>query len=157
MPYETYTKWSLEEARRLARALNLRTNKALWGLVAFAFLFFFVSSILYFIKGSVSSGVIMMFLALFMPVMVFIIMDLKVKAIYKSSKITQDAVLSFKFFEKEFSVTNMAGEFKIPYDKLFKIVETKTNFYLILDKSQAYPILKENCSSELISFLGGIK
>lgn len=47
MPYETYTKWSLEEARRLARALNLRTNKALWGLVAFAFLFFFVSSILY--------------------------------------------------------------------------------------------------------------
>jgi hypothetical protein len=41
-------------------------------------------------------------------------------------------------------------------DELYRILETKTNFYLFLAKDQALNIIKANCSQELIEFLQSI-
>ena len=41
----------------------------------------------------------------------------------------------------------------IPYDKLYRVVETPTNFYLLIARNQGMVIVKENCSAELIAFL----
>ena len=48
---------------------------------------------------------------------------------------------------------NTLGFTTIPYDKLYRVVETPTNFYLMIARNQGMVIVKENCSAELIAFL----
>ncbi|MBR7047357.1 MAG: YcxB family protein, partial [Campylobacter sp.] len=70
----------------------------------------------------------------------------------------------FEFFEDYFTQKtndfnqNVSADFsQIKYEDLYKIVETKTNFYLFVGNILAFTIIKENCSAELIEFLQKIK
>ena len=45
----------------------------------------------------------------------------------------------------------------VEYDKLYKIIETKTNFYLMIADNQGYIVSKANCSQELIDFIISLK
>jgi len=45
----------------------------------------------------------------------------------------------------------------IRYEELYKIIETPTNFYLMLSPQHGSIVIKENCSDELLMFLDQLK
>ena len=48
-------------------------------------------------------------------------------------------------------------EIKEQYEKLYKVIENKTNFYLMIADNQGYLVLKENCDDNLIKFINDLK
>ena len=45
----------------------------------------------------------------------------------------------------------------LKYSQIFRILETKTNFYLLTAENQGTIIVKKNCSPALIAFLKELK
>ena len=45
------------------------------------------------------------------------------------------------------------GNIKVEYTKLYKVLETKENFYLLIGRNQGIIIEKRNCSDKLIQFI----
>ena len=91
------------------------------------------------------------------PIFMIIFSELESKSYYKSNKILQDMIDEYEFYEENFIVRNKMTEFKIGYDKIYKIIETKTNFYIMISKNQGYIISKSNCTADAIEFLEGLK
>ncbi|MDA3058114.1 YcxB family protein [Campylobacter sp. VBCF_05 NA6] len=87
-----------------------------------------------------------------------------VKKTFYSNKLSANQHSFFEFFEDYFTQKtndfnqNVSADFsQIKYEDLYKIVETKTNFYLFVGNILAFTIIKQNCSAELIEFLRKIK
>ncbi|MBP3207186.1 MAG: YcxB family protein [Campylobacter sp.] len=87
-----------------------------------------------------------------------------VKKTFYSNKLSANQHSFFEFYDdyftektNEFNENSSSNFSKIKYDDLYKIIETKTNFYLFTGNILAYTIIKENCSAELIEFLQKIK
>ena len=64
---------------------------------------------------------------------------------------------NFEFYNDYFTETNEYGNTKLEYNKLHKIIETKTNFYLMIAKNQGFILVKENFPEGLEEFLRNIK
>lgn len=79
------------------------------------------------------------------------------KKLYYSNKLAVDAVLEYDFYDTYFTKKSVAGEDKIEYDKLAKIIETKTNFYLMLALNQGYMLKKEDMPKGLDEFIRKLK
>ena len=79
------------------------------------------------------------------------------KKLYYSNKLAVDAVLEYDFYDTYFTKKSVAGEDKIEYDKLAKIIETKTNFYLMLALNQGYMLKKEDMPKGLDGFIRKLK
>ena len=75
------------------------------------------------------------------------------KKLYYSNKLAVDAVLEYDFYDTYFTKKSVAGEDRIEYDKLAKIIETKTNFYLMLALNQGYMLKKEGMPKGLAEFI----
>jgi len=86
------------------------------------------------------------------PIIFAIMQNINIKRIYNSNKIMQNIDVEYEFYEDYFHVKQPIGEAKIEYKKLSKIIETKTNFYLMIANNQGYMLLKDNMSEGLISF-----
>ena len=69
----------------------------------------------------------------------------------------QNAEVNFEFYNDYFTETNEYGNTKLEYNKLHKIIETKTNFYLMIAKNQGFILVKENFPEGLEEFLRNIK
>ena len=87
-----------------------------------------------------------------------------VKKTFYSNKLSANGHSFFEFYDgyftektNEFDENSSASFAKIKYDDLYKIIETKSNFYLFIGNILAYTIIKQNCSTELIEFLQKIK
>jgi len=96
------------------------------------------------------------FLILF-PVFYVILKNIGIKRYYNSNKILKDIIEEYEFYEDYFIAKNINSEAKIEYNKLYKIIETKTNFYIMIASNQGYIISKQICSNELIKFLNELK
>lgn len=79
------------------------------------------------------------------------------KRVYYSNKLAVDAVLEYDFYETYFTKKSKAGEDKIEYSKLLKIIETKTNFYLMIALNQGYMLKKEEMPKGLDEFIRKLK
>lgn len=79
------------------------------------------------------------------------------KKLYYSNKLAIDAVLEYDFYDTYFTKKSVAGEDRIEYDKLLKIIETKTNFYLMLALNQGYMLKKEGMPKGLEEFIRKLK
>lgn len=47
----------------------------------------------------------------------------------------------------------ISGTLKLPYEKIYRIIETDHHFYIMLSKSNGIIIQKDNCSAELAQFI----
>ena len=142
--------YTFEEYKKFAKAV-LKWNRIILG----AFLWFaFLSGVLLIGFNGVSSQAC--FLVLF-PVIYVILRKLSIKRYYNSNKILKDITEEYEFYEDYLIAKNTNSEAKIEYDKIFKIIETKTNFYIMVAQNQGYIISKEICSEELVEFLKELK
>lgn len=57
------------------------------------------------------------------------------------------------FYEDSIEQINQYASTKIPYKDLYKLIETKTNYYFLTGTNTGFNIIKANCSPELIDYI----
>jgi hypothetical protein len=138
--------YTFYEYKKFANAV-LKWNR----IIAGAFLWFaFLSGVLLIGFNGISTAGC--FLILF-PILYVILRRMNIKRYYNSNKILKDITEEYEFYEDYLVAKNTNSEAKLEYNKLHKIIETKTNFYIMVAQNQGYIISKGVCSNELIEFL----
>lgn len=66
-----------------------------------------------------------------------------IKKELKSKKIKNEELNTYKFYKYYFKVKNKQGEANIIYFKIYKVLETGTNFYIYLNNTNAYVVSKQ--------------
>lgn len=63
------------------------------------------------------------------------------------------AVQIYRLYPDHMEQVRKQGNTQIAYDKLYRVAETDTNFYLMLSKMQGVILVKTNCDDKTIAFL----
>lgn len=138
--------YTFEEYEKFTNAV-LKWNRIILGI----FLWFaFLSGVL--LIGFNGSSTQAWFLILF-PILYIILKNMSIKKYYKSNKILQDIKQEYEFYEEYFITKNENSESRVEYNKIYKMIETKTNFYIMIAQNQGFIISKSNCTEEMIKFL----
>lgn len=154
--FKTETDWTYAEYKRF--------NVAARGTLASAYLW--VYSI-----GCIAMGVFTLFLSSYLLAIFCFIMSallpisMKVRGIkeFNSNKVYKERKIIYEFYSDSFQLKRkgfVLDEDRIAtwfYTEIFKVVETDTNFYIMLSKGSGLIIIKENCTRELIDFLQALK
>ena len=74
-----------------------------------------------------------------------------------SNELLKDIVETIEFYESQFISKTEKSEVIVKYEELYKILENKTNFYLMIADNQGYIVSKANCDNELIEFIHELK
>ena len=99
-------------------------------------------------------------LCAFIPIYIFMLMlkvNKQIKKTYESNELLKDITQTIEFYEKHFVAKSDKSETTVEYEKLYKVIENKTNFYLMIADNQGYIVSKTNCSQELIDFIIALK
>jgi hypothetical protein len=142
--YKLTNKYTYEEYKKFNSAVIMRKKTLVITIIA-------VLMIL--IGGILLESLFLILFAIIYPILFVLFMNIGVKRVYNSNKILKDLDVNFEFYDDCFIVKHEAGEAKIPYDKLNEIIETKTNFYLMIAKNQGYMVLKENMPEGFEEFI----
>lgn len=168
--FTTQTEYTLEEYIKFNNVMLRKRLKLLWILIAVLVLFAVIFNLAkynssnydeykMFIANAFSGSTIaittfVIALSFFSPVLSKIQIGIK----YHSNQFIQkNCLISFLFYDNYFEVLTNDSQSKIEYSMLYKVIETKTRFYIMLGREQAHFILKDNCSSQLIEFLEELK
>ena len=146
--YRTTTKFTLEEYKKFNRAVFLRKKKILLIILA---------ELLILVGGILSQEKYLIIFAILYPFILVWMMNCSVKRVFNSNKVTQNTDVTFEFYEDHFEQKHESGNAKIQYSQLDEIIETKTNFYLMIAKNQGYMLLKANMPEGLEEFLLKLK
>ena len=142
--YRLTNKYTYEEYKKFNSAVIMRKKTLVITIIA-------VLMIL--IGGILLESLFLILFAIIYPILFVLFMNIGVKRVYNSNKILKDLDVNFEFYDDCFIVKHEAGEAKIPYDKLNEIIETKTNFYLMIARNQGYMVLKENMPEGFEEFI----
>lgn len=154
--FETKSEYTYDEYLKFSRTVQNKVQR-LWLLQLAMMAAFLVLAWLGWKKGSTAEAVAGIVVAVLIPVIFRLVNGWTIKQLYKSNHALQGQISTFRFYRGHFEQDNALGHTSIPYDKLVEIVETKTNFYLMIDKNQGMILVKDNCSPELIAFVQNLK
>lgn len=143
--YKTSTKYTLEEYRKYNLALMKKTF-----LIILLFVLFILA------EAVLLNSVVLLLIAILYVIVFIWAYNRNIKKVFESNKVAQNAEVSFEFYDTYFTQTSENGYGKIEYTNLDKVIETKTNFYLMIAKNQGYILKKENFPEGLAEFLRGI-
>ena len=148
MLYETFTKFTCEEYKKAF--WGPREAKKGWtvyfamlsalNLIGIAVWYFFYD--ISFLLAMVSISIILTSVLLF-----------KINYSFSNHFPNKNKLIRYKFFSDYFEIETENTNARTRYSDLYKIVETKENFYLCVSINRFHVIIKSNCSAELISFL----
>ena len=77
----------------------------------------------------------------------------KARKVYRQNKTIRDAIYIVKFYDDHYVVTCNEIESSIPFDKLYKIIETDTNYYLMASKVSGTIICKADCPNDFDAYI----
>ena len=80
-----------------------------------------------------------------------------IKKSYESNKLGKDSVTVIDFYEDHFMATDEHSQGTVPYDKIYTIYESDTNFYIMISKMSGMGIVKADCPEGLCEFIRTIK
>jgi len=121
--------------------------------------------------GCVAIGLLMLFSgsypqAIFCFVMSTVLpVSTKIRGVreFNSNRAYKDQELIYEFYADYFQLKRKGFESDNGrtsswiYDDIFKIIETETNFYMMVSKGSGLIIVKKNCTQELLEFLQRLK
>ena len=146
--YKTKTTNTFEEYKRFSMRLLFKKQSLIIYTLAAAICIF---------GGVVLEKPIFIIAAIVYPLLVWFLCYQQVKKTFNTNKPLQNTVAEFEFYDTYFTETNPYGTTTLEYAKLHKIVETKTNFYLLIAKNQGYILTKSTFPMGLDEFLRNIK
>ncbi len=88
------------------------------------------------------------------PIIEYFSLVRPLKKIFYSNKMAVNAEIDYDFYETYFIKISKAGTEKVEYKNVLKIIETKTNFYLMIAYNQGYMLKKADMPDGLDAFLG---
>ena len=141
--YETFTVFSFEEYKKFVEEVSKRKQ---------SYIILAVVSVFLLVIGIVNKSLLMIALALLYPLLMILSQKISVTSSYKNAKSMHDARIDYRFYEKYFVKIFGGSEEQFEYEKLHKIIETKTNFYLMLNRTQGFVLVKDNMPQGLAEF-----
>jgi len=152
--HKTTMKYTFEEYKKFNKSvMKKRIKKVYITLIVLLVMAF----LLWYINPFSSLPLFLVLFILIYPIMLNIGTNKAVKKCYNSNELLKDINQTLEFYENHFIAITDKSEANIEYDKLYEILENKTNFYLMIGDNQGYLVLKEKCSKELISFIEELK
>lgn len=145
--FKTATKNTYEEYRRFFWVLFIQSK---------AIIRYIVYELLMVVLGFVLKNLFLLTCVVVYPFVFIVIIMLQnrhLKKVFESNKVLQNAVVNHEFYDTYFIETTESGTSQLEYSKLHKIIETKTNFYLMLSKNQGIILTKANFPNGLDDFL----
>ena len=153
MLHKTSVKFTYEEYKRFSLTIMKKAlTKTTIGLV----ILLLFAAILFGMNNSKLSALLCAFVVLYTFMLVYKI-NSQIKKTYESNELLKDITQTIEFYEKHFVAKSDKSETTVEYEKLYKVVENKTNFYLMIADNQGYIVSKANCDDELIRFIGNLK
>ena len=153
--YTTQSNWSYEEYKKYSIFfMYRRTTQIVLGVIIGFTIVCYVGLIALAIwTGDTFECIFyLLFIALLLSIYLLLPRYRMLKS-YKSNKHIKDRTVTIKFFENRLETEEPSGCGKIMYDEIYKIYETKTNFYIMLSVNQGMNVIKANCSDGLIAHL----
>lgn len=155
--YKTQTAYSFDEYYKYNEAVLLRRKNFKAVMITLPILYVLLMVVVFY-STKEFSAVFVLLLALLLSAVVFIVSFKKnVKKAYYSNKTITSCVADFEFYDSYVAEKTENGEVRTDYSKIYDIIESKTNFYIMIAINQGFIIVKENCSSELIEFIRSLK
>jgi len=153
MIHKTTVKFTYEEYKRFSLTIMKKalTKTAIGLLILLLF-----AAILFGMNNSKLSALVCAFVVIYTFMIAFKI-NSQIKKTYESNELLKDITQTIEFYEKHFVAKSDKSETTVEYEKLYKVVENKTNFYLMIADNQGYIVSKANCSQELIDFIIALK
>lgn len=146
--YETFMVFSLDEYKKFVDATSKRKQSNILLAVVSLFLI---------IVGIVQKTPIMFVLAVIYPVLMLFSQKKGMERAYKNIPAMHDARVDFRFYDDHFVKVFGESEEQLEYEKLYKIIETETNFYLMISKTQGFVLVKNNMPEGLAEFIKTIQ
>lgn len=155
--YKTQTAYSFEEYSKYNEAVLLKQKSLKAVMIIIPVLYVLLMGAVFYSTREISTVFVVLF-ALLLSTAVFIASFKKtVKKTYYSNKAITSCVADFEFYDNYVREITQNGETKLEYSKIYKIIETKTNFYIMASVNQGFIIVKGNCPDGLIDFIKSIK
>lgn len=153
--YRTSIKMTYEEYQTMCWALKRRKAIIISGIVSLLLL---AAGGISLQSGDAEEGIICFSMALAYPCLVFGFYRYSMNKSYRSQKIAADSRrVDYVFYPDRMVVHTAASRSEIRYDQLYRVKETKTNFYLMVGVNQSMAVKKERCSDELLALLKSLK
>lgn len=96
-------------------------------------------------------------LFIIVPLLTYLIRVRAIKRLYNSNKMTFNQEYVIRFYPDCLIKTSENSSTNIKYNQIYKVIESKENFYIMISTNQGMPIIKSNCSPELIEFIRKLK
>ncbi len=90
------------------------------------------------------------------PVIIIGMQMFRIRKAYKAAGAPKKLTVTYEFYETEVVERMQQGAAHFPYAKLHSIVETKTNFYVMVSASQCLVLCKRNFPEGLSDFVRGM-
>lgn len=145
--YTTTTNYSYDEYKRFSWNLLLKRSHII---------FYIILELFILLLGCFMKNSLFIVFAVIYPIMIFLLQNRQIKRVWKSNKVAQDMLVNFEFYDTYFVEKDKSGNTKLDYSNLHKVIETKTNFYLLIAKNQGFILVKENMPEGLADFLKSI-
>lgn len=142
--FKTTTKNTLEEYKRFSKKLFYSTKNIVLHILMFVFLI---------LAGIVCENQYFIIFAIIYPIILRLIYDYRVKKAFSSNKLLQNVEVNYEFYDTYFTQHNEVSDSKVEYEKLYKLIETKTNMYLMVAENQGFILAKTNFPDGLAEFL----
>lgn len=147
MTYDLYKKFSFDIMKKSKLIIVLIIYEVL--IVALALAAIFLKNYAILIEAIV--------LLLVVPLLTYLIRARAIKKLYNSNKMTFNQEYVIRFYTDCMIKTTDNSTTNIKYNQIYKVVESKDNFYIMISTNQGIPIVKSNCSPELIEFIRKLK
>ena len=147
---------SLEEYMRFAFTVQRQDRRYIRAKLIMMFVLL-VIAVINFKGGNKQLGSILLIMVVALPMLLDIMMKKQVTKAYNDNANTQGINTSLTFYDNYYEGHSEIGDNKYLYEELYKIIETPTNFYLMLSPQHGSIVIKENCSEELLMFLDRLK
>lgn len=150
--YQTECKYTYDEFMKYEK--SVAQKKMLIMLVASSMILLTIYAVLI---RSIIAVLVMAGIMVLMDSILLLLNNKRIKKLWNSSTSMQNKDVKYTFNDSNMEIENELGNSKIEYNSIYKIIETKTNFYIMISTVQGFIIVKENCSSELINFIKSLQ
>ena len=86
-------------------------------------------------------------------ILYLVLMGLRSHRAWNKDTERKNIITSFKFFEDRVEATSSYKSYDIKYSELYSVIETPSNFYLMLSKKEGLVVIKNKCESGLLDKL----
>lgn len=157
MEFDVSTKYSYEEYRRYSKEIMKKGSHAMGIYACGAVLIIAIAAYRCLVSGLGIYGVIRAIPSFIVYLLFGVIIKLGtergIKKTWESNDIIKDAVVNYHFTPEGFSVSGVGSNGFVTYDKIWKLLETDTNFYPMIQNNLGYIIDKSALSIEQRSYI----